>query len=801
MKKSSRFVRLALVVLLLSLSDGRSAQVSPEPVTRFRAVKAYSLFITVKSDDDMKVEFQGESMERKYKEEFTARIDLTERHLDNDYVQWEGEGVAEQILEEKRKEVHAGGHFVQETQAVGQGSSKTKVKLYIDELQKTFQVWVDTEYVSGTLSGSRKDDPKPTEPISGDTVLSTTGLRWVPETHPLPASGLALNADMPYPKEQCGDYLKDFETAQSHFDHAHLGRIKIELAPLEANPPKLILTPPEDYSRWRPTPDPANPSQPKPPVNVAAIDGPGDLTRFMLQARVSNLFPIVFRSLDALQVQKRSGKQGEEELVFGPFDVSWEVVQGSSRSKVLKVVFRLSEVSKYPGWCMNYPPVSTPDQPDLDFVPPTTHADWTLDRNSQTLTIVGQTAQAGRGKVRLQALDGAAIGVLTAEAELEGRARPVAAEIQGNQSSGRLLIPDRDEGMDIARGWKAKFARNMGDNADEDDQPEGDGQKGDGLTVWEEYRGFFVGGKWKDCDPRKKDLFIENTIGPDAQGGIDLFGKVTEIVLHDKLIPNEERRGDRVINFNKRDDRHQTDQHCLVLRKSPASDKGFIKGYFWREIVFGVEMGPPKHVDSVYVMMDLRAEESFPLGPGDPVPQNKQASHIAHELSHAVGVWHHGDSDSNSPVKWTIKEVNGNLQIFEDGSPITVLREDLTSITVPSTDLTLPTIGSIFPQYSSGQREALILLGTQSGQHSGNEDCWMKYDIADAYAYLKRPADTRIWPSYLEPKGMMLCNSRDGVRSNHTLHKPHSRYGSAAPKRGYCIHQIVVSDRWESKSR
>lgn len=95
----------------------------------------------------------------------------------------------------------------------------------------------------------------------------------------------------------------------------------------------------------------------------------------------------------------------------------------------------------------------------------------------------------------------------------------------------------------------------------------------------------------------------------------------------------------------------------------------------------------------------------------------------------------------------------------------------------------------------------MIDLGKQSGQHSGNEDCWMKYDIADAFAYLQQPRDTRIWPSYTEGTGMMLCNSRDGIRSNHTLHKPHSRYGSASPGRGFCIKQFVVSDRWESKSR
>jgi len=59
---TSRFARLACVVLFLSLLDGRSAQTPPEPVARFRDVEAYSLFVKLKSDDDMNVNSgRGES--------------------------------------------------------------------------------------------------------------------------------------------------------------------------------------------------------------------------------------------------------------------------------------------------------------------------------------------------------------------------------------------------------------------------------------------------------------------------------------------------------------------------------------------------------------------------------------------------------------------------------------------------------------------------------------------------------------------------------------------------------------------
>lgn len=361
MPNTSRFARLACVVLFLSLLDGRSAQAPPEPVTRFRAVERYSLYVKLKSDDDMKVEATGESLQRKFKEQLVARIDLTERHLDNDYVEWSGEGFAEQILEQEHKEVHFGGYFVKEVKTVAKGNSKTKAKLVIDELQRTFKVIVDTGYVTGTESGYRKDDPKPTESISGPTSLGTTAVLWL-QTYPLPAAGLVLQVnDKPYPMEQCGTYCQDFDWLRIHGDHAHKGLININLAPPEANPPKLILTPPPDYLTWRPKPPLTLVAQPQ-PKNVASVDSQVQSPHLLLQIRYPNLFPMAFRFLAALQIRFDPGLVRP---TLSPFDVRWEVVHGSSKSKVAKVTFQLTEVSQYPGWCTNWPVTPEADpQPD-----------------------------------------------------------------------------------------------------------------------------------------------------------------------------------------------------------------------------------------------------------------------------------------------------------------------------------------------------------------------------------------------------------------------------------------------------
>jgi hypothetical protein len=106
----------------------------------------------------------------------------------------------------------------------------------------------------------------------------------------------------------------------------------------------------------------------------------------------------------------------------------------------------------------------------------------------------------------------------------------------------------------------------------------------------------------------------------------------------------------------------------LVLRllptpktpKTPETDDAMIsriEGDFLDELILGVDMGPPKNVEWVTIHPESRHRET-----------------VAHELSHAVGVHHHGEGD-RSAVQWEVKDISGKPQLFEDGKPIKVLNK------------------------------------------------------------------------------------------------------------------------------
>ena len=98
------------------------------------------------------------------------------------------------------------------------------------------------------------------------------------------------------------------------------------------------------------------------------------------------------------------------------------------------------------------------------------------------------------------------------------------------------LPKGRKDGDWVAMSWRKEHAvAEVPDDDDSEDDPKVDGSKGDGFTLYEEYRGFVENGKRIEGDPKKKDFFVQNLIGGTANAGIGLFTKLSQLNVHDQL--------------------------------------------------------------------------------------------------------------------------------------------------------------------------------------------------------------------------------------------------------------------------
>ncbi len=465
--------------------------------------------------------------------------------------------------------------------------------------------------------------------------------------------------------------------------------------------------------------------------------------------------------------------------------------------KMKRLAVELQGVSLEPGVCLNRPLEGAAESPDLRFTEER-NPGVTIEREGRRLTKKG--GEFAELALENSAYDVGAWGTVTANATLTD-GRFLKAVLDGDPSKQEVLLPKRSPDSKIADKWKAeRGVDGKKDTADDETSPAGDGQPGDGLTLYEEYRGFYVEGRWAEgddaCDPMKKDLFIHNAIGAGVESGIATFRQSTELKVHDRLA-DDEKRPNRVVNFNSGTPRlHLVDQHCLELRE----------GYYVETASRcmpedGSQFpGPPKNTKEVRIypphlrlsgpQTQVRRGETYAIARVDRT--------VAHELCHGLGVRHHGEGDTRGS-RWSYEVVDGALRFSEDGQPIIVMNER-TKLPMMPADL-LPTLrpdgtfGAALPPSPMS-----VVIGEWQGQHSGDEACVMRYCVATAYR--SRSDDSvRYYHGGPEIMGNRLCESPAGTGVNDPAHEPQPRYGGADTGRGRgdCKHKFVVRDRWEKK--
>lgn len=403
----------------------------------------------------------------------------------------------------------------------------------------------------------------------------------------------------------------------------------------------------------------------------------------------------------------------------------------------------------------------------------------------------GQKAKTTKGlksvAITVSSFDGAAIGRLSVLAIIDGENTVINAHLDGDLERTEVSIPYDSDGNTIADAWeKENHIQGKSLDTDEDAEPQGDGHNGDGLTVWEEYRGFLEDGKHIRTNPQQKDLFICDTYGGRSKRGINRFAALTKLAVHDKLTL-EELSPSRVINRNRGEDAtHVVDQHGLLLDGFNKSDQDYV-GFAVPVPGMSDDPGPPKSCERILLDRKIPDTVTRTLVEGTTQAYEYFARVLTHELLHCCNVWHHGEIDIT--VYWKAEVVDGKKTIYEygnnadcgnpeKGKPVRVLHENG---------------GEYSPDHPWWAEPMFVYIGEDKGQHSGDVDCLMRYSISNAYRGAPGTRYCLFWVGQ-EVVGQGVCNLPSGTGVNKAGRKPFSRYGDTTQGKGACVHKICVND-------
>jgi hypothetical protein len=488
---------------------------------------------------------------------------------------------------------------------------------------------------------------------------------------------------------------------------------------------------------------------------------------------------------------------------------------GAPKFPPKSIHFEMLSRSSEPGVAMNFPQKSkleSPARPDLRF---------DQDLNTPKMLKVpdedGASADTtasppdGKATALLSTYDWGGYGILQVTA-VAADGTQLTGTLDTDSSKTQIEIPKRTLPSRIADSWKNNLPQGIDDRDDSETTPAGDGGPGDGLSLYEEYRGFVLNGTHSrksqndKLDPQKKDVFVRNCIAGAALEGIREFQRGTKLVVHSRIRDDELPSGkgcpgdvdipdsERVINFNSSSATHIVDEHAIVLIKDTNAEANIAVG----------SPGLPRQVNRVVIAdtPELTKGEN-----GRPVPTEVAAQHayyartVAHELGHSVNVYHHGRGDKD--VEWRLVgdtiveqeiEYQENQSYDRVGPAYEIVVLDEANQPVPLAVLGLP---------------RTVDLGVQHGPHSGHQDCFMRYESAEAFE--PAPPLSSITPPIRywvgsETAGDNLCNGAQGTGVNDANARPlppGPRYGNADTDldRGNCVGQVRVNDSLPDKSR
>jgi len=279
--------------------------------------------------------------------------------------------------------------------------------------------------------------------------------------------------------------------------------------------------------------------------------------------------------------------------------------------------FELIEVSQEPGVCLNWPardskPPADPD--DLRFVSRLQESLASVEPGTRRL--VDRTGPGTEATAMLSSFDFGGYGLLRVRATLDDGTELV-GHLAQDPAVCNIPLPKRDGGSYIAKGWRPVPGGDRWDG----DRVRGDLHPGDGLSQYEEYRGFVVSGagggrEHRRTEPKRKTLLVHTNVSW-AGGGLRTLERAAGLQVLRVDQPGYVDNQTRLVNFN-HGAHHVVDQHGLYVMARRGLGAG------------ASAPGPPRFVASVEVTTT-------------PDTRTRQGATLARELAVALGVPDHGD--------------------------------------------------------------------------------------------------------------------------------------------------------------
>ena len=285
------------------------------------------------------------------------------------------------------------------------------------------------------------------------------------------------------------------------------------------------------------------------------------------------------------------------------------------------------------------------------------------------LTITG-TGNSGTVSVRVN--DHAAVSILSVSATfnyvdpLSGSTTPT-----GSADDTTISIPLDNNGNDIADGWEDDHIHDYNPWDDNENGPGFNMHTGDGLTVFEEYRGFIVQGEPEYTKPTEKDVFIFSEFTYDGIGYTDTAAglKAHKIEKNELYLPPDEEDWRPVDGFNLDDKmlsvNHQTctdgyygqllqvvKQHAIWVMDEPSEALGALgrtqgntafPGAPHEIMYIAINKEQISETDAEIISSKSSHNVEWPQGtPETPGARRSEMIKrtITHEVGHAIGLYH-----------------------------------------------------------------------------------------------------------------------------------------------------------------